>query len=934
MPLGLSPARYHFIPNTHLDREWTMDFQHTRNLTVDFLERLLTIFDRIPEYCFLLDAQAVPLEDYLEVMPERRQRISELVQAGRINAGPWYSALDMNCIGGESIVRNLLWGHLTVEPFGPVMKIGYTPFGWGQISQLPQIYRGFGIDFVYFYRGITPTQVPQAEFEWEGADGSAVGGSRFGTGARYNFYFDVWRKALYHGSQHRISRRLHWLEDSSPFKLCDETSRFEHGTVFPEARAIDSAEAGRAFRDLADREAEHFAFGEVALMHGMDTSSPDLREDDILRECRKHLNPGEQLLYSSLPKYTDALTERMRGQKLQRIKGEVRHLKMNEFGFSYIANDIISARTRQKALTARVENLLIHQAEPAAAMAMLAGKAWPERLLSMAWKQWLKCHPHDTIGGCGTDRIEQDAGYRLRDVASMANLAREESLMWLQGNIDTSSLGSDGVILTVFNPTLQPRSEVVEAFVDIPRELAGTSALSVTDAAGAPVESASQITGLQNKVFRDRTDLALMSYTDEHELWFRATDIPALGYRTFVVRRNPAAVPQEAAPETFVLENEFLRAEIQPDATVDLTDKISGVTLKGLNYFEDGGEVGHAWTHLSPLQDKQIVSRGKPASRTWHYRSPLASAIRTHSVLMVPATTPLSRDRKDWRQSSRMETDLRPMPIHVTYSLATGERSLRVHVEVENACRNHRLRAMFPADIATADSYAEAPFDVVTRRIVRDESNPYRDFPDLTFPLVRFAGITAPSGNLAIIGNDLKEYEVLEKETRTFALTIFRAYENNLCTSGDFDLEHRPGDLAQSQGKHAFDYRIFPGSPGAAYENVYAEANRMQVPLIVAETKARPGTMPMQTSFLELQSDALQFSGIKKESRGPGLVLRLFNPTNSPTEGTLVFASPVAAATMATLNEEPAPGRCIVAGSRVTFTAAPKQIVTLLVTMQ
>ncbi|MEM7792745.1 MAG: hypothetical protein AAF546_15170, partial [Verrucomicrobiota bacterium] len=63
-------VKSHFIPNTHLDREWTLDFQHTRKMTVDFLDDLIEIMEKVPGYCFLLDAQAVPLEDYLEIRPE------------------------------------------------------------------------------------------------------------------------------------------------------------------------------------------------------------------------------------------------------------------------------------------------------------------------------------------------------------------------------------------------------------------------------------------------------------------------------------------------------------------------------------------------------------------------------------------------------------------------------------------------------------------------------------------------------------------------------------------------------------------------------------------------------------------------------------------------------------------------------------------------
>ena len=69
----------HFIPNTHLDREWTMDFQHSRKLTVNFLDNLLDIMDQVPGYKFLLDAQVVPLEDYLEIRPQNRDRLTAVI---------------------------------------------------------------------------------------------------------------------------------------------------------------------------------------------------------------------------------------------------------------------------------------------------------------------------------------------------------------------------------------------------------------------------------------------------------------------------------------------------------------------------------------------------------------------------------------------------------------------------------------------------------------------------------------------------------------------------------------------------------------------------------------------------------------------------------------------------------------------------------------
>ncbi len=920
----------HFIPNTHLDREWTMDFQHTRRLTVDFINDLLVMMDKIPGYTFLLDSQAVPLEDYLEIMPENRGRLRELIQQGRINAGPWHSALDMNCLSGESIVRNMLWGHLVVEEFGPVMKVGYTPFGWGQISQLPQIYRGFGIDVGFFYRGVTSKELPDAEFIWRGADGSEMLISRFGTGARYNFYFDVWRKAFFNGQPHRLNRRFDWREDAAPFKLCNDENRYDHGSVFKSDRPIQPEVARASFRELVARELEHFSLGEVAFMHGMDTSSPDLREDLVIRECQQALAEGEQLFYSSLPRYADAIKEKAKGKELARFLGEARHVKMSDYGFSYIANDIISARTRQKDYLTKVEDALVRQAEPFAAMALFAGQPWPSKYLDIGWKQFLKCHPHDTIGGCGIDRVEEDAMYRLRDAMSVANLVSKESLMAVQARIDTSALGHDVVVLTVFNPSLHARTEVVKAYVDVPREL-NFDGFAMTDHAGQEVPFRIEPTGYYGKVFRDHSDIALMSFADEFFLEFEAAAVPAMGYKTFAVRRGAQKSGDEGQPAEFVLENEYLRVKVNDNGTVDVSDKATGELFTGLNYFADDGEVGHSWSHVKPDHDAVIDSRTTEARLSWVTHSPVVSRVAARFTLHIPTTTPLSEDRKDWRKTTRTLEDLREMPVEVEYTLAKGAKSLEVQVTADNRCRNHRLRAMCPTGVHSKASYAESPFDVVARPVGRGDDNPYAHFPHLTYPMVRLAGVKEGIRNFSLITGGLKEYEVLDDDDRTFALTIFRGYANNICTAGDFDLEHRPGDLAQSIGRHRYAYRIYPGQAGADYERVFEEADAFHAPMMVAETKARGGDQPMEKSLIALDNQKLALSGIKQASRNDALIIRVFNTGDSRQQARLTFAAPVKEARYVNLNEELLPDRPVVLDGHVEITAAPKQIVTVAV---
>ena len=80
-------------------------------------------------------------------------------------------------------------GHRIARQFGHVSKTGYSPFSWGQISQMPQIYKGFGIEFAAFYRGINTLVAPRSEIYWEGADGTKIVASRLGCRPRYNVWY-------------------------------------------------------------------------------------------------------------------------------------------------------------------------------------------------------------------------------------------------------------------------------------------------------------------------------------------------------------------------------------------------------------------------------------------------------------------------------------------------------------------------------------------------------------------------------------------------------------------------------------------------------------------------------------------------------------------------------------------------------------------------
>ena len=111
------------VPETHWDREWYLPFQEFRARLVLLMDRLLNILNTDPDFKnFTLDGQTIPLEDYLEVRPEREEEIKKYVKEGRLSIGPMYVLPDEFLVSGESLIRNLMIGHQISRTFGKVMK--------------------------------------------------------------------------------------------------------------------------------------------------------------------------------------------------------------------------------------------------------------------------------------------------------------------------------------------------------------------------------------------------------------------------------------------------------------------------------------------------------------------------------------------------------------------------------------------------------------------------------------------------------------------------------------------------------------------------------------------------------------------------------------------------------------------------------------------
>ena len=165
------------IGHTHIDVAWLWDIDQTRHKAVRTFSTMLYLMQHYPEFKFM-SSQAQLYEFVKEDQPELFARIKEAVMAGRWEAeGAMWVESDCNLAGGESLIRQILYGNEFFETeFGKRSRILWLPDAFGYNAALPQIMKKSGID--YFMSSKLSwseyNMMPYDTFKWKGLDGSEV----------------------------------------------------------------------------------------------------------------------------------------------------------------------------------------------------------------------------------------------------------------------------------------------------------------------------------------------------------------------------------------------------------------------------------------------------------------------------------------------------------------------------------------------------------------------------------------------------------------------------------------------------------------------------------------------------------------------------------------------------------------------------------------
>ncbi len=845
----------HYVLSTHWDREWYESFQYYRYRLVQLLDRVLQGFEdgrlRGP---FQLDGQSIIIEDYLEVRPEKRPQVEQYLREGKLIAGPWYVLPDEFLVSGESIIRNLRLGRQIPRDLGTEPSpAGFVCDLFGHISQLPQVLRGFGIESGFLWRGLETSKVRHVI--WEAPDGSEI--------------------ACYH---------------YRGYGYCDFAFKVR-GANRPE-ETFDAETVRKRIREFLANEAAETEIDSILVFDGGDHQEWDQYVYTVLVEEMEKQDKEFRIVHSSLDEYLkDMLAQR--GRISTRVRGELREPGKIPFKSGHQIHGVLSSRVWIKQQNAACQDLLCHWAEPMLALGHRALGMDPHAsYLSLAWRHLIQNHPHDSICGCSIDQVHEDMKYRFSQARQIAERVTLEVTKKLTASVE-GDVGENEVRVGVFNPLPEPFTQTAELDLEIPADWP-----FFQEFFGYEQKPAFRITGPDGKDIPyqrlgqtpNQVSVSLFDAQFPHARKITRVrvslplDIPALGYTTLTLRKVKEGIPTRHPEDkglrasTNAIENEYLRAEVQPNGTLTVTEKHSGNVYTDLLTFEECADIGDGWFHGIAVNDLVHLSTAGRAEVSVIENGPYCAALRIRTTMPVPEEFDFGTMR---RSEKRVD-----MVLDSIVRLRPGSGCLEVETTIHNNAKDHRVRVLFPSGAEAKTYLADSAFDVVERPIaLRRDNHLYAELEVETKPQQSWTAVFDAHRGMSVLSTGLMESAVCDLDDRPVALTLLRGTRKTILTSGEPE--------GQLLGSHRFRYWVRPLNGAPDWTEQFRLAQRLAAGVQARHVTAldqrhnrRQPSLPPRAGWFHLEGYAVLTSSRDVDG---ALEVRLFNPEPTPEGARLVF---------------------------------------------
>ncbi|MFV0499914.1 MAG: glycoside hydrolase family 38 C-terminal domain-containing protein [Bacilli bacterium] len=669
--------KIHIVSHSHWDREWYMSFEQHRNKLITLIDEVLEQIKTNPDFkSFHFDGHTLAIDDYLAVRSDKEAEVKKAISENKLVIGPMYVLNDSFLTSAEAQVRNLQIGSKNkfIKDHHP--NIGYCPDTFGISSQQAQIFREFGIDNMFFGRGVNATgfnnqtsndyESKYREMIIKAPDGSEVLGILFA-----DWYNNGWELP----SDPKVAKQF-WNEK---VELCSSTAKTKH----------------------------------LLFMNGCDHQPLQADITEAIKVA-SDLFPEWEFVHSSLETYLSELKTEL-DDDMNVIEGELK--SQNTSGDGTLVNTA-SSRVNQKILNHQAQTILADYVEPLSLMF----NDYDHNRIEFAWKKLLENHPHDSVCGCSCDAVHRAVDMRF-----------EECIDFSKGIIDNvlTNYFSSGVNTLFDEPfVIINTSSVNKCEHQVELQLDKIYINDDIDNAFNKVNQFEQ----KNFIVTDGeselcTDIVYNGIKFGFELpkdgfrkryYYHSYTVDFLNVVSPYSYKTFGLIEKKSKIELAQLENEYIIFNLSEDGNLSIKNKATGQTMNKTFEIYDEGDIGNEYMFGRVENDQKILFNLESSEvinlNTCAKVNAVYSAYIPKSADEALISEKLKLVEYNSRKTKRSD-QLIEYKIYVEFKLNRSSKFVDINISFENMACDHRLRASFNLENEIKKINVDTVFDVVARPI-------------------------------------------------------------------------------------------------------------------------------------------------------------------------------------------------------------------------
>jgi alpha-mannosidase len=536
----------------------------------------------------------------------------------------------------------------------------------------------------------------------------------------------------------------------------------------------------------------------------------------------------------------------------------------------------IHGPSHQKAIrTSREGDILLTVAEKFATANALINSSYtgyPEKELSEAWAA--KIFPDHGWGGKHGDITDNIFSEKYIFAKNQAERIIEKNLSEISSKIKVFT--DKGVPVTVYNSLSWKRTDVASFTRNFDKSFARN--LILTDARGNIVPSQ-----LSRPTYYDDGSIKSVS------IYFIATDIPSVGYKTYYLKTAPAIKNNNKPDFSAHFENRFYKVRFTDGGLSEIFDKelnmpiINSSTMNAGEVFTLHSE-GNGAGEFADVQQPDMKGFDRAANYKANWRMNDDGDVYTSFFNRQPIRNAVVEERIIlYKDLKRIDFEIallnyegvlfREYRMALPVNMNDGQVSYEVPYGVVNVGKDE-------IEGAAGERYIVPCKDIHPRGIENFIGISNKGFGLTLSSSVAVADYIIPNGMAS-------DNQILQP--------ILLASRKSC---------HGEGNEYLQTGDHYFSFSLFSHKPG--WENGFRQGRQANEKLIVIAgyQSFKTASLPEEISFFNLENDNLVISAIKKAEDDNALVFRIYEFSGKPAEAKINCFKPFKQASKTNLIEE------------------------------